>query len=156
LLGFILIAKLFRFLKFLVVIYFRFSLSSAGQCGNLIIFLGIEITPACSMMIDIKPGRLENPHNYRIMDLQMAKRPSLTKIVAEAAFYYAWSTNTPEVNLDPETYQPIFMRYLKRFEMMPALTLRTVAKAASAEANRSIKAYEKLRPTREILLYCLI
>ncbi len=76
----------------------------------------------------------------------MAKRPSLTKTVAEAAFYQAWFTNTPELKKDPETYQRTFERYLKRFEKMPALALRTVARAASAEANRSIKAYEKLRP----------
>ena len=79
----------------------------------------------------------------------MAKRLSLTKTLAEAAFYRAWFANLAESKQDPETYQPIFERYLKRFEKMPALALRTVAKAASAEANRSIKAYEKLRPIPE-------
>jgi hypothetical protein len=76
----------------------------------------------------------------------MAKRPSLTKTVAEAAFYQAWFANTPESKQVPETYQRTFERYMKRFEKMPALALRTVARAASAEASRSIKAYERLRP----------
>ena len=76
----------------------------------------------------------------------MAKRPSLTKTLAEAAFYQAWFANTPESKQDPETYQRTFERYMKRFEKMPALALRTVARAASAEANRSINAYERLRP----------
>jgi hypothetical protein len=76
----------------------------------------------------------------------MAKRPSLTKTLAEAAFYQAWFTNTPESKQVPETYQRTFERYLKRFSKMPALALKTVARAATAEANRSIKAYEKLRP----------
>jgi hypothetical protein len=79
----------------------------------------------------------------------MAKRPSLTKTVAEAAFYKTWFANTPGSKQDPETYQRAFERYLKRFSKMPALALRTVARAASAEANRSIKAYEKLRPLPE-------
>ncbi len=79
----------------------------------------------------------------------MTKRPSLTKTVAEAAFYQAWFANTPESKQDPETYQRTFERYLKRFSKMPALALRTVARAASAEANRSIKAYERLRPLPE-------
>jgi hypothetical protein len=76
----------------------------------------------------------------------MAKRPSLTKTLAEAAFYAAWFANTPESKQDPETYQRTFERYLKRFSKMPPLALRTVAKVAAAEANRSIKAYERLRP----------
>jgi hypothetical protein len=76
----------------------------------------------------------------------MAKRPSLTKTVAEAAFYQAWFANTPEPKQDPETYQRNLERYLKRFEKLPPLALKTVARAASAEANRSINAYERLRP----------
>ena len=76
----------------------------------------------------------------------MAKRPSLTKTLAEAAFYQAWFANTPESKHDPETYQRTFERFFKRFSKMPPLALRTVARAASAEANRSIKAYERLRP----------
>ena len=76
----------------------------------------------------------------------MAKRPSLTKTVAQAAFYNTWFANTPELKQDPETYQRTFDHYLKRFEKMPALALRTVARAASAEANRSIKAYERVGP----------
>jgi hypothetical protein len=76
----------------------------------------------------------------------MTKRPSLTKTVAQAAFYQAWFTNTPESKQVPETYQRAFERYLKRFSKMPALALRTVARAASAEANRSIKAYERVGP----------
>ncbi len=84
--------------------------------------------------------------NYPGTDLQMAKRPSLTKILAEAAFYRAWFSDTPECKQDPETYQRIFDRYLKRFSKMPPLALKTVARAASAEANRSIEAYERLRP----------
>ena len=81
----------------------------------------------------------------------MAKRTSLTKTLAEAAFYRAWFANIPESKQDPETYQRTFERYFKRFEKMPALALRTVARAASAEANRSIEAYEKLRPLPENL-----
>ena len=76
----------------------------------------------------------------------MAKRPSLTQTVAEAAFYQAWFANTPESKQDPETYNRTCEQYLKRFSKMPALALRTVARAASAEANRSIEAYERLRP----------
>ena len=76
----------------------------------------------------------------------MAKRPSLTKTVADAAFYEAWFANTPESKQDPETYNRTYERYLKRFSKMPALALRTVARAASAEANRSIKAYERVGP----------
>ena len=76
----------------------------------------------------------------------MAKRPSLTKTLAEAAFYGAWLANIPESKQDPKTYQRTFERYFKRFEKMPALALRTVARAASAEANKSINAYERLRP----------
>ena len=72
----------------------------------------------------------------------MAKRPSLTKTVAEAAFYEAWFSDIAESKQDPESYQRTFERYYKRFSKMPDLALRTVARAASAEANRSIKAYE--------------
>jgi predicted RecB family nuclease len=97
-------------------------------------------------MLASKPVRANDPNKYRVTDLQMAKRPSLTKTLAEAAFYQAWFANTPESKQDPETYQRTFERYMKRFEKMPALALRTVARAASAEANRSIKAYEKLSP----------
>ena len=76
----------------------------------------------------------------------MAKRPSLTKTLAVAAFYGAWLANIPESKQDPVTYQRTFERYLKRFSKMPALALRTVARAASAEANKSIKAYERVGP----------
>lgn len=76
----------------------------------------------------------------------MAKRPSLTKTLAEAAFYQAWFAEIPEPKHDPETYQRTFEQYLKRFSKMPALALRTVARAASADANRSIKAYERVGP----------
>jgi len=76
----------------------------------------------------------------------MAKRPSLTKTVAEAAFYQAWFASTPESKQDPETFNRTFERYLKRLSKLPPLALKTVARAASAEANRSIKAYERLRP----------
>jgi hypothetical protein len=79
----------------------------------------------------------------------MAKRPSLTKTLAEAAFYEAWFANTPESKQDPEAYQRTFERYFKRFSKMPALALKTVARAAAAEANRSIEAYERLRPLQE-------
>ena len=79
----------------------------------------------------------------------MAKRPSLTKTLAEAAFYRAWFDNILEPKQDPETYQRTFERYFERFSKMPALALKTVARAASAEANRSIKAYEMLRPITE-------
>ena len=76
----------------------------------------------------------------------MAKRPSLTKTTAEAAFYQAWFANTPESKQDPETYKRTFERYLKRFEKLPPLALKTIARAATFDANRSINAYEKLRP----------
>jgi hypothetical protein len=75
----------------------------------------------------------------------MAKRPSLTKTVAEAAFLNAWFAETPKPKQDPEAYQRIFERYLNRFSEMPDLALKTIARAAAAEANRSIEAYEKLR-----------
>ena len=97
-------------------------------------------------MLASKPYKLEDSDKYGVTDLPMAKRPSLTKIVAEAAFYQAWFADTPESKQDPETYQRAFERYLKRFSKMPALALRTVARAASADANRSINAYERLRP----------
>jgi hypothetical protein len=76
----------------------------------------------------------------------MAKRPSLTKTVSEAAFFCAWFAETPEFKYDPEAYQRIFERYLNRFSNMPDLALRSIARVAAAEANRSIEAYEKLRP----------
>jgi hypothetical protein len=75
----------------------------------------------------------------------MAKRPSLTKTVSEAAFFDAWFSGTPDLKYDPEAYQRIFERYLNRFSKMPDLALKTIARAAAAEANRSVKAYEKLR-----------
>ncbi len=83
---------------------------------------------------------------YQRNDLHMAKRPSMTKTLAEAAFYQAWFANTPGFEQDPETYQRTFQRYLKRLEKLPPLALKTVARAAASEANRSISAYEKLRP----------
>jgi len=98
-----------------------------------------------------KPYKLEDSDKYGVTDLQMAKRPSLTKTVAEAAFYQAWFANTPESKQDPETFNRTFERYLKRFEKLPPLALKTVARAASAEANRSINAYERLRPLPENL-----
>jgi len=76
----------------------------------------------------------------------MAKRPSLTKTLAEAAFYQAWFANTPESKQDPEAYQRVFERYLNRFSKLPPLALKTISRASAAEANRSIEAYEKLRP----------
>ncbi len=76
----------------------------------------------------------------------MSKRPSLTNTLAMAAFYKTWFANAPEFELDLEIYQRAFERYLKRFEQLPVLALKTIAKAAAAEANRSIKAYEILRP----------
>lgn len=76
----------------------------------------------------------------------MAKRSSLTKILAEAAFYQVWFDKIPKAKPDPETYQRVHERYLKRFSKMPALALKTVVRAATAEANRSINAYERLRP----------
>lgn len=76
----------------------------------------------------------------------MAKRPSLTKTLAEAAFYRAWFANISEPKQCPETYHRTFKRYFKRFEKMPVLALRTIARAASAEANKSIKAYERVGP----------
>jgi hypothetical protein len=79
----------------------------------------------------------------------MAKRSSLTKILAEAAFYQAWFAGIPVFKQDPETYQRTFQRYLKRFSKLPPLALKTVAKAASGGANRSIEAYRRLRPLPE-------
>ena len=76
----------------------------------------------------------------------MAKRPSLTKTVAEAAFYNTWFADIPESKQDPETYQRAFERYLNRFSKMPDLALKTIARAAAVQANRSIEAYDKLRP----------
>jgi hypothetical protein len=62
----------------------------------------------------------------------MAKRPSLTKTLAEAAFYQAWFADTAESKQDPETYQRTFERYIKRLEKLPALALKTVARASDA------------------------
>ena len=76
----------------------------------------------------------------------MAKRPSLTKTVSEAAFYNTWFAETPELKYDPEAYKRIYENYMNRFSKMPDLALKAVAKVAAAEANRSIEAYEKLRP----------
>ena len=76
----------------------------------------------------------------------MAKRPSLTKTVSEAAFFNAWFSETPEPKLDQEAYQRIFERYLNRFSKMPDLALKAIAKVAAVQANCSIEAYEKLRP----------
>ena len=76
----------------------------------------------------------------------MTKRRSLTKTLAEAAFYQAWFANTPESDYDPEAYQRIFERYLNRFSKLPPLALKTIARASAAEARRSIEAYERLRP----------
>ena len=80
----------------------------------------------------------------------MAKRPTLTKTLAEAAFYQAWfavaDIPIPESKQDPETYQRAFERYLNRFSKMPDLALKTVVRAAAAEADRWIKVYAKIRP----------
>ena len=70
----------------------------------------------------------------------------MTKTVAEAAFYQAWHAETPELKQNPEAYQRIFEQYLNRFSKMPPLALKTIARAAAAEANRSIEAYAKIRP----------
>jgi hypothetical protein len=75
----------------------------------------------------------------------MAKKPSLTKTLAEAAFYQAWFADIVESKQDPETFNRTFERYLKRFSKLPPLALKTVARAAASEANRSIEAYKKLR-----------
>jgi len=58
----------------------------------------------------------------------------------------AWFSETPDLKYDPDAYQRIFERYLNRFLKMPDLALRTIARVAAAEANRSIESYEKLRP----------
>jgi len=42
----------------------------------------------------------------------MAKKTSLTKTLAEAAFYKAWFANTPESDHDPEVYHRTHERYL--------------------------------------------
>ena len=76
----------------------------------------------------------------------MAKRPSLTKTTAEAAFFNAWFAETFESKLDQVAYKRIYESYMNRFSKMPDLALKAVAKVAAAEANRSIEAYEKLRP----------
>ena len=68
----------------------------------------------------------------------MAKRPSLTKTLAEAAFFSAWFAGTPEPKMDPEAYQSAFERYLNRFSKMPDLALKTIARAAAAEASLHI------------------
>jgi hypothetical protein len=51
----------------------------------------------------------------------MVKKRSLTKMLAEAAFYQSWFANTPDSKQDPKTYQRTFERYLKRFSKMPEL-----------------------------------
>jgi len=79
----------------------------------------------------------------------MAKRPSLTETLAEAAFYQAWFANTPESDQDTEVYQRNPERYLNRFSKLPSLALKTIDRASAAEANRSIEAYERLRPIPE-------
>ena len=76
----------------------------------------------------------------------MAKKPSLTKELAQAAFYQAWFADIDMPEQDPETYQKAFEKYRKRLERLPIVALKTIARAASAEVNRSINAYEKLRP----------
>lgn len=76
----------------------------------------------------------------------MAKKPTLTKELAQAAFYQAWFADIGMPEQDPETYQRAFAKYRKRLERLPMLALKTIARAASAEVNRSINAYEKLRP----------
>ncbi len=76
----------------------------------------------------------------------MVKKPSLTKELASAAFYDKWFAGIDMPEQDQETYQRSFSRYLKRLDRLPMLALKTIARAASAEANRSIEAYAKLRP----------
>jgi len=75
---------------------------------------------------------------------QMVKRPSLTKTLTQAAFFSACFAGTPKTAMDPVTYQRAFERYLKRFSRMPDLALRTIARAAAAEATRSIRACERI------------
>ncbi len=76
----------------------------------------------------------------------MAKKPSLTNELAQAAFYQAWFANIPMLKQNQETYQRTFARYLKRLERLPVLALKTISRAASVEANRSINIYANLRP----------
>jgi hypothetical protein len=76
----------------------------------------------------------------------MAKKPSLTKELAEAAFYKAWFANIPMRKQDQETYQRTLARYMKRLERLPVLALKTISRVASVEANRSINIYANLRP----------
>jgi hypothetical protein len=66
----------------------------------------------------------------------MAKRSSLTKILAEAAFYQAWFANIQEIKQDPETYQRTFQRCLKRLEKLPALALKNVANIKALKTGR--------------------
>ena len=74
----------------------------------------------------------------------MAKRPSLTKTVARAAFNQAWFTGVPKPKQDPDVYRRTFDRYLKRFERLPVVALRAVAGVAATEATRSIEVYSKV------------
>ena len=76
----------------------------------------------------------------------MAKKPSLTKELAQAAFYQAWFADIPMSKQDQETYQRTLARYLKRLERLPVLALKTISRVASVEANRSINIYANLRP----------
>ncbi len=76
----------------------------------------------------------------------MAKKLSLTKELAQAAFYNAWFVGIPIRKKDQETYQRTLARYLKRLERLPVLALKTIARAAAAEVNRSINIYANLRP----------
>jgi hypothetical protein len=74
----------------------------------------------------------------------MAKKPSLTKTVASAAFNQAWFAEIPVPDQDPEVYQRTYQRYLGRFERLPVVALKAIARVASAEATRSIEAYSKV------------
>ena len=76
----------------------------------------------------------------------MAKKTGLTKELAQAPFYQAWFANIPMLKQNQETYQRAFAKYRKRLERLPMLALKTVSRVASAEANRSVNAYAKLRP----------
>ena len=74
----------------------------------------------------------------------MAKRPSLTKTVSHAAFNQTWFAGIPEPKQDPDVYQRTFDRYLERFERLPVVALRAVARVAATEATRSIEAYSEV------------
>ena len=54
----------------------------------------------------------------------MAKKPSLTRELAQAAFYQAWFADIPMLKQDQETYQRTLSRYLKRLERLPVLALK--------------------------------